>query len=44
MRENAEETEEAIFDPRKFKEQMRLDDDIERKLKKIMEGKQKKTE
>lgn len=41
MREDRVESEEAPFDPRKFKEQMRLDDDIERKLKKIMEGKKK---
>lgn len=41
VRENEVDTEEAVFDPRKFKEQMRLDDDIQRKLKKIMETKSK---
>ena len=33
--------EEVPFDPRKFRDQMKLDDDIERKLQKIMERKKK---
>lgn len=41
--EEEESREEAAFDPRRFRDQMRLDDDIERKLQKIMQ-KKKKTE
>jgi hypothetical protein len=37
------EREEVAFDPRRFRDQMKLDDNIERKLQKIMQGK-KKTE
>lgn len=32
---------EVPFDPRKFRDQMKLDDNIERKLQKIMQGKKR---
>lgn len=39
MSEVPESREAEVFDPRRFKEQMRLDDDLERKLQKIMGAK-----
>jgi hypothetical protein len=33
-----------VFDPRKFRDQMKLDDDIEQKLQKLIQKKKKKTE